>query len=543
MPTKQFKWIDRDTAARDILQLVYHAPPQIAEQAVKLLKAIRSPAIIPELKAIFLDKEYDGRIRREVYHAIAATSGNYDFSEFESTDVKAFMHRYPFDLLKQHPTNVTWILRDIEAKEPATQLYIYLEIIKFLPEIVIEPILKFFAEKEYPFGKNLGLELYKFGGKTFQFWIDKNWERIIQSWLLEFLENETDFGERLRWLRYRSEWLDNWPELREALGHIQLDWLLNQTDSQSSVNQRLICFRLLPYAPKPASDLLLKLLDEKQVTLDLETAGLLHQYGDETVQNWLKLRWDDLIYACLIDGLDGGSYADRVRIVHILETWSELKDALFQHAPIMIEEYKQKKSEHDTHGGVFQIISDEVIRRNPSWRDVEDRHREWCEPNKSLSEVAKNLYNRDYLTINSEAEIPKVAVKTYFLGAVAAADYDSRWWLPHLLLESGDQWRDEWVSETDNDHMIYVYTPVRFEAAYALRNEHNPFVWRSFIAAFLVQKDLFGTYTNRMFERHMLRWISRMTDILSGVEPELPDEELPLNARPWFCALVKQNPS
>jgi len=31
-----------------------------------------------------------------------------------------------------------------------------------------------------------------------------------------------------------------------------------------------------------------------------------------------------------------------------------------------------------------------------------------------------------------------------------------------------------------------------------------------------------------------------MTDILSGVEPELPDEEIPLNARPWFRAMVKQ---
>lgn len=41
----------------------------------------------------------------------------------------------------------------------------------------------------------------------------------------------------------------------------------------------------------------------------------------------------------------------------------------------------------------------------------------------------------------------------------------------------------------------------------------------------------------------MLRWISRMTDRLSGVEPELPDEEIPLTERPWLCALVKDNTS
>ncbi len=529
-----------------MLQLVYHAPPQIADQALKLLKAIRSPAIIPELRSAFLDIEYDISFRREMYEVICATPGNFDFSEFEPVISKVFgyhLFSHIFDLLKHHPSNLAWILHDIEAKLPYPPLYIYRELLEFMPEIATQRVLAILSESETPFGKETGYQLYKFGGGNFQFWLDKNWENIIQSWLIDDFAYENEYWKRLGGFIYRRNWLDKWPELKEAICHIQLDWLLDKVSSQIPSNQHFICLRLLPYAPKPTSDLLLKLIDQKKIFLDLETAGLLHEFGDESVQNWLAARWDELIYLCLIEKLSEGYYVDRVRIVHILENWLELKDALFQHAPIMIEEYKQKKSEHDTHGGVFQIISDEVIRQNPSWRDVEDRHREWCEPNKSLSEVAKNLYNRDYLTINSEAEIPKVAVKTYFLGAVAAADYDSRWWLPHLLLESGDQWRDEWVSETDNDHMIYVYTPVRFEAAYALRNEHNPFVWRSFIAAFLVQKDLFGTYTNRMFERHMLRWISRMTDILSGVEPELPDEELPLNARPWFCALVKQNPS
>jgi len=72
--TQQFKWIDRDTAARDMLQLVYHASPQIAMQALKLLKAIRSPVLIPDLKAIFLDEDYDKYQREKVYEVICATS-------------------------------------------------------------------------------------------------------------------------------------------------------------------------------------------------------------------------------------------------------------------------------------------------------------------------------------------------------------------------------------------------------------------------------------------------------------------------------------
>ena len=529
-----------------MLQLVYHAPPQIAQQAVKLLKAIRSPAIIPDLKTIFLDAECDRHVRLEAYEAICATPGNFDFSAFELVVSEVFgyhLYSHIFDLLKYHPSNSSWILRDIEAKLPYPPLLIYRKLLEFMPEIATERILTILSVNETPFGKETGYQLYKFGSEVFQVWLDKNRERIIESWLQDDPDHEREYWQRLGGYTYREKWLDKWPELKEAICGIQLDWLLDKLESQSLLNQHLICIRLLPYAPKPTSELLMKLFEEKLITLDLETAGLLHEFGDEIVQNWLVARWDELIYLCLIETLNEGYYVDRVRLVYILEQWVELKNSLFQHAPIMIEEYNLKKSEYDACGGIFQIISDEVIRQNSSWRDVEDRHREWCEPNKSLSDVVKNLYNRDYLTVNSDAEIPKVAVKTYFLGAVAATDHDSRWWLPHLLLESKDQWRDEWVSETDNDRMTFVYTPVAFEAANALRNQHNPFVWRSFITAFLIQKDLFGTYTDRMFERHMLRWISRMTDMLSGVEPELPDEELPLNARPWFCALVKQNPS
>ncbi len=530
-----------------MLQLVYHAPPQIAKQALKLLKAIRSPEIIPELKAMFLDTEYDMKHRREIYEIICVTRGNFDFSEFAPVIPKVFslfLFSYSFDLLKHHPINVSWILRDIEAKYPYPPLYIFSKLFNYVPEIASERILKILSENEIGFDKDIGFQLYKYGGEPFKIWLDKNWERIIYSWLLDDLGKGVErYWQRLRESIYLNEWLNKWPELKQSLSELKPEWVLKRIQGENIIRQKLIYIRLLPYASKTASDLLLKLIDEKQIFLDLETAGLLHQYGDETVQNWLVERWDELIYLCLIDNVGVVHHLEEVRIINILEKWPELKNALFQHAPNMVEEYTQLKLQYKHYDDCFGLISDNNIREHPIWQEIENRHNEWLQPNKHMSGISKDLYNRDYLTVNSEADIPQIAVKTYVLGTAIDVDSDASGWLSYLLLESNDQWRHEWVSEIDGEYLIFAYTPVRFEAGYALRNFHRPHIWTNLIQSFLVPKDMFGALTDRMIERHMLCWISRMTDMLSGVEPERPDEEIPLNARPWFCALVNQIPS
>jgi hypothetical protein len=77
-------------------------------------------------------------------------------------------------------------------------------------------------------------------------------------------------------------------------------------------------------------------------------------------------------------------------------------------------------------------------------------------------------------------------------------------------------------------------------AADALLNTIDSKIREPFVEQFFTCQSAYGVFTCKYGESHMLRWISRMTDILSGVVPELPDEEIPLNARSWFRALVKQ---
>ena len=55
--TNNLKWVDRDTAASDLLQLAYYAPPYVSRLALSLQRAIRSNAITDELKAIFQKEE------------------------------------------------------------------------------------------------------------------------------------------------------------------------------------------------------------------------------------------------------------------------------------------------------------------------------------------------------------------------------------------------------------------------------------------------------------------------------------------------------
>jgi hypothetical protein len=49
---KRFRWVDRDTFARDLLQLVYHAPPELRSLALQLLSAARSMLAIEPLSEI-----------------------------------------------------------------------------------------------------------------------------------------------------------------------------------------------------------------------------------------------------------------------------------------------------------------------------------------------------------------------------------------------------------------------------------------------------------------------------------------------------------
>lgn len=67
--TKQFSWNNREQAAQDLLQIVYHSPPSSSQKAIQLLQAIRSPQIVLELVALACDKS---RSLPQRFHSIVA---------------------------------------------------------------------------------------------------------------------------------------------------------------------------------------------------------------------------------------------------------------------------------------------------------------------------------------------------------------------------------------------------------------------------------------------------------------------------------------
>ncbi len=524
-----------------MLQLVYHAPPQIAKQALKLLKAIRSPAIIPELKAMFLDEEYDVHLRREVYRAICALRGNFDFSEFEPVMGSIFgFFELPsfFELIKNHPTNKEWMIHYLEVKPRFPLSYFYSSIIEYVPEIVTERILKALSEAKFPVGKHLGFQLRKYGDQNSQIWLEKNMDTIVRLWLTDDIREEgSKYSVRLRDLIAQKNWLNQWPELKSALGMLTSETLLTYLEGERIIRQKSICMRLLPYAPKVASEPLLKLFDEKQVFLDLEVAGLLHEYGDEIVQSWLTARWDELIYLCLIDSIGIQNQSERMQLVHVLEKWPELKEAVFRNCPAMIEEYEEiKTTENPTPS---PQVSDNYIKASSIWQEIKKRRDEWVEKTEIGEYNPIYSHHLAWNALKNQSDIPQYATEAYFLGTILPYSYkyfgnDLR----QLLRRSPDQWLR--VVKVPNDpEMTFVYSPIRFEAAYAIRNVIESLNWECMVEAFLMCVDEVAE-TPASLEDNLFRWISRMTDMLSGVEPELPDEEIPLKARPWFCALVQQ---
>ncbi|MEL6407756.1 MAG: hypothetical protein AAFR81_25530, partial [Chloroflexota bacterium] len=82
-PTKQFAWKDRDIAGQDLLQLVYHAPPSISRLSARLLIAIRSNEILPQLHNIILDENVDRWIRIYALHAFSMASDDIYMPEFK----------------------------------------------------------------------------------------------------------------------------------------------------------------------------------------------------------------------------------------------------------------------------------------------------------------------------------------------------------------------------------------------------------------------------------------------------------------------------
>ncbi len=149
MTSKQFKWKDRDTAAQDLLQLVYHAPPSVSSLALNLLHSIRSSSILPDLETIVMDDNRDIWERCYALRGIISVSGDIDMSQLVPYMERALSARctrfrqspYPefyngdlspdllddlLSLVNKHPSNREWFFDVLHHVEEPTVLGDYI---------------------------------------------------------------------------------------------------------------------------------------------------------------------------------------------------------------------------------------------------------------------------------------------------------------------------------------------------------------------------------------------------------------------------------
>lgn len=174
--TKQFSWKDRDTAAQDLLQLAYYAPPFISRLAIQVLQAVRSPRIVPELIAIVGDTDREIWQRIYALRAITHTHGDFFVPELEEHAHRALRNRimkvrklpikpsknlyFGIDLLEEissfvgrQPLNQTWFFAALDNADEPFVLWRFLEyILLFFQPIeykqeLIKRLLKLYEER------------------------------------------------------------------------------------------------------------------------------------------------------------------------------------------------------------------------------------------------------------------------------------------------------------------------------------------------------------------------------------------------------------
>ncbi|MBX3086526.1 MAG: hypothetical protein KF716_33135, partial [Anaerolineae bacterium] len=156
MPTKRFVWKDRDTAALDLIQLVYHAPQYISQQALHILSAIGSNAIIFDLQAIVLDSERRYWERVYALRALANTYGEVYFPDLLSVTNEQLLRReeiitsagnaigmlhelyFSNDILPEiiafaakHPSNRNWLLNRLKQVETIVSCSVFSQELSF----------------------------------------------------------------------------------------------------------------------------------------------------------------------------------------------------------------------------------------------------------------------------------------------------------------------------------------------------------------------------------------------------------------------------
>ena len=129
--TYQFHWQDRDTAARDMLQLLRYGPYAIRIKALRTLEAIASPVATDALVDVFLDEKRDAvRERYWAGEAIRSLPGDVYLPQLAPL-FRAHLPKSPPDvenlasvillIADCHPSNRDWCFAEFAQATPAVQ--------------------------------------------------------------------------------------------------------------------------------------------------------------------------------------------------------------------------------------------------------------------------------------------------------------------------------------------------------------------------------------------------------------------------------------
>ncbi|MBL8161248.1 MAG: hypothetical protein JNJ61_04625, partial [Anaerolineae bacterium] len=253
--TPIFGWQNRDAAAHDILQLVYHAPPSISSLAARLLKAFRSTAILPQLIELALDELRPHWHRVYALRAIAAAPGDVPMREFEPLvryALKQCEQRRPEDQITQrhdylhemvaivdgHPNNRTWFFAMLDTASPTVQFGFLNNSLSIfdsedLYALMLARLLSLLDHHPDLLKLTIVAKLLS-DGRGAQPWLDDHYSRILAMCL------QQQDSAKLKSMALR------WPRLNDALSQAIVGWdeAIQKIISASCPRSEKITYRL-----------------------------------------------------------------------------------------------------------------------------------------------------------------------------------------------------------------------------------------------------------------------------------------------------------
>ena len=430
MPLQKFAWKDRDTVARDMMQLVYHGPQHVRHIALEVLQSIRSTAIALELKALALDTDLSYQDRSDALNTLAACPGDISIEELAPFVKASFDGRWH---LVQEARNTSTF--NLDREQLFSEYWMLMSIFKVV--------------SSHP---------------------------INRSWFFELLEQTT-------------------PALRCDV----LCEAINATCQQEL--EPILMGRLEA------------LMEQYPELLTLRTANEIANHGDDEPPKFLMDHIDKVISLCL-EGSENEvssvlSYSPALT-AKVAETHLELAklSSLFPYLHLH---------------GPNAVPPPAPIEPPPPklWQQMEQLYQKAASGDETAFQQLHELSD-DY-----QMNVLIQAAATYFLGKLWPHDYilDR---LGELVIDGDRTW--------DIKHEMYTqtYTPVRFEAAYALRETATPQAWEVLI-------NLVFLRPHYSMSDQVMDWIRELTDILSGDshDGETSKYRWAINDRPWIREMTK----